>query len=283
MSKIPQGEWNAIAARYQGGESISKIARSYGCTPPAIHYILKRNRQKPTESAEQPRAIKLAETTQTRLLRMNPSEPVIAAAQSSDKDNDQPIASASVSSTGDTRPSLANTSARTENIPTGPALVHTKVPEPTTVDPPERLSNGVLRMPQLRPSPAEPAKSPQFPGGRVGDAVAAAPMPPDAKRLDVGGASSHRPGVSTAPALDSALHTRAETAIALFRSSFDAALAEGSPEVRERLRQAATDLMRVAARTTMVLDRLNASNERSARTHNYPRSALAGEDIKKLG
>ncbi len=33
MSKIPQGEWNAIAARYESGESISKIARSYGCTP----------------------------------------------------------------------------------------------------------------------------------------------------------------------------------------------------------------------------------------------------------
>jgi hypothetical protein len=283
MSKIPQGEWNAIAARYQGGESISKIARSYGCTPPAIHYIQKRNRQKPTELAEQPRVIKPAETMQTRLVRMNAPDPAIPSAQFGDKDNDQPAGSASVSSAGDTQPSLANTSARTENIPTGPALVHAKVPEPTAVNPPERLSNGVLRMPQLRSSPAEPAKSPQFPGRHMGDAVSATPMPPGAKTLDVGGAASHHTGMPTVPGLDSDLHTRAETAIALFRSSFDAALAEGSPEMRERLRQAATDLMRVAARTTMVLDRLNASNERSARTHNYPRSALAGEDIKKLG
>ncbi len=283
MSKIPQGEWNAIAARYQGGESISKIARSYGCTPPAIHYILKRNRQKPTELPEQPPVIKTAETTQTRLVRMNAPDPIIAAAQFGDKDNDQLAGSASVGSAGDTQPSLTNTSARTENISIGPALVHAKVPEPTAVNPPERLSNGVLRMPQLRPSPAEPAKSPQFPARRVGDSVPPTPTPPGAKRLDLGGASSHRPGVSAAPGLDSDLHTRAETAISLFRSSFDAALAEGSLEVRERLRQAATDLMRVAARTTMVLDRLNASNERSARTHNYPRSALAGEDIKKLG
>jgi hypothetical protein len=283
MSKIPQGEWNAIAARYQGGESISKIARSYGCTPPAIHYILKRNRQKPMELVEQPRAIKLAETTQTRLVRMNAPDPVIAAAQSGDKDKDQPARSASVALAGDTQPSLANTSARTENIPTGPALVHAKVPEPTAVNPPERLSNGVLRMPQLRPSPVEPAKNPQFPDRRVGDAVPATPTPPGAKRSDVGDASSDHPGVAAAPGLDSVLHTRAEAAIALFRSSFDAALAEGSPDVRDRLRQAATDLMRVAARTTMVLDRLNASNERSVRTHNYPRSALAGEDFKKLG
>ena len=40
MSKIPQGDWNAIAARFQNGELISNIARGYGCTPPAIHYIL---------------------------------------------------------------------------------------------------------------------------------------------------------------------------------------------------------------------------------------------------
>src|SRR5215467_7353406 len=54
MAKIPQGEWNAIAARYAKGESISKIAQSYRCTPPAIHYILKRSRQNAAENFEQP-------------------------------------------------------------------------------------------------------------------------------------------------------------------------------------------------------------------------------------
>jgi hypothetical protein len=62
--------------------------------------------------------------------------------------------------------------------------------------------------------------------------------------------------------LDDELYGRAEAAIAAFRSSFDAALAEGSPSVHHRLRQAASDLMRVAARTTIVLDRLNANAER---------------------
>ena len=66
-----------------------------------------------------------------------------------------------------------------------------------------------------------------------------------------------------AAGLDRELHGRAEAAIEAFRSSFDAALVEGSPVVRERLRQAASDLMRVAARTTIVLDRLNALSERS--------------------
>src|SRR5579875_227128 len=46
MSKIPQGEWNAIAARHARGETIAKIAHDYGCTAPAIHYILKRQRER---------------------------------------------------------------------------------------------------------------------------------------------------------------------------------------------------------------------------------------------
>jgi len=70
--------------------------------------------------------------------------------------------------------------------------------------------------------------------------------------------------MAPADGLDNELHDRAEAAIETFRSCFSAALAEGSPQARTRLRQAASDLMRVAARTTIVLDRLNALNERAA-------------------
>jgi hypothetical protein len=62
--------------------------------------------------------------------------------------------------------------------------------------------------------------------------------------------------------LDVALQAHAEAAIQTFRSSFAAALAEGSPETRERLRRAASDLMRAAARTTIILDRVNAGGKR---------------------
>ena len=53
MSKIPQGEWSAIAARYAKGESISKITQTYGCAPPAIHYILKRSKQRGAQNTGQ--------------------------------------------------------------------------------------------------------------------------------------------------------------------------------------------------------------------------------------
>lgn len=40
--KIPVGEWQAIAARREAGEALAHIARDYGCTGPAIGYIVRR-------------------------------------------------------------------------------------------------------------------------------------------------------------------------------------------------------------------------------------------------
>jgi hypothetical protein len=204
MSKIPQGAWNAIAARYENGESISNIARSYGCTPPAIHYILKRNRQLPAKAVRQP-----TEGRQVAGAAAAPAPDPTAAPWQPAGNFDHPAPA--------------------------PALVRASVPIP--------------------------AATPRQPAGKPDHIVPAVPT----------------------PGLDSDLHHRAEAAIEVFRTSFDAALAEGSPGVRERLRQAASDLMRVAARTTIVLDRLNASAERSARAQNYPRPAHTRDEAGKFG
>ena len=40
--KIDHSAWPAIVARHSGGETLASIARSYGCTPPAIGYIVRR-------------------------------------------------------------------------------------------------------------------------------------------------------------------------------------------------------------------------------------------------
>ena len=196
MSKIPQGEWSAIAARYAKGDSITRIAQSYGCTPPAIHYILKRNKLRPAHNHE---------------LRVN-GKP------------DSPTRSL----TGEIRPAAAR--------PAEPSSGRDLEPAP------------VVPVPSDRSQPTLPHQSVlgQQPTGH----------PPTGHPRAAGRASALTAG------LDHELHGRAEAAIAAFRSSFDAALAEGSPSVRQRLRQAASDLMRVAARTTIVLDRLNANAER---------------------
>ncbi|MGH7031491.1 MAG: hypothetical protein ACREEZ_13825 [Stellaceae bacterium] len=197
MSKIPQGEWSAIAARYQNGESISNIARGYSCTPPAIHYILKRYRQLPAAADRPPTALVQTADAGGEAILGSGSSPV-----------------------------------KFDRLGAAPALVRTRAPVAT--QPPSPAMD--------RPPADQPAEHPHA-------------MP--------------------TPGLDSDLHHRAETAIAMFRTSFDAALTEGSPGMLERLRQAAADLMRVAARTTIVLDRLSASSERAARAPDYPRSAHA--------
>jgi hypothetical protein len=234
MAKIPQGAWNAIAARYQNGESISNIARSFGCTPPAIHYILKRNRQRPAEFAVQP----------------PPPPPPLPP-----------------------RPAIATES----------QLVKLSTPEPAS-PPPVKVDDRTaspslvgVKTPDAAPIPL------RFPGAEREATTAAQPWAAPVARPPAGPPVGPAPSPAALPGLDSQLHLRAEAAIATFRSSFDAAMAEGSQPVCERLRQAAADLMKVAARTTIVLDRLNGTAERSGRAHNYPRSAHSGEDFGKFG
>src|SRR5689334_487815 len=42
--KIPQQDWPSIIKRYEAGETLASIARTYDCSPPAISYIVSRSR-----------------------------------------------------------------------------------------------------------------------------------------------------------------------------------------------------------------------------------------------
>ena len=215
MAKISQGEWNAIAARYAKGESISKIAQSYGCTPPAIHYILKRSRQNAAKTLEQslngrsdsPRAI------------IRPSAETPAASDLSHPIDPRREAPGSMRST-----------------PTESS---------TNVDAPNALRVVLDNKAATHTVTLADVSQPAIP-----------------QQLFQSARDTDQRSASTAE-LDRQLFSRAEVAIEAFRSSFGAALAEGSLVTHQRLRQAASDLMRVAARTTIALDRLNASTERS--------------------
>jgi hypothetical protein len=54
--KIPQSDWPLIMSRYEAGETLSSIARTYDCSPPAISYVVSRSRarQPEPESAAKP-------------------------------------------------------------------------------------------------------------------------------------------------------------------------------------------------------------------------------------
>src|SRR5262252_6120449 len=49
--KIPQHDWPSIIKRYEAGETLASIARTYDCSPPAISYIVSRSRSKPASEA----------------------------------------------------------------------------------------------------------------------------------------------------------------------------------------------------------------------------------------
>src|SRR5437763_12348287 len=46
--KTPQEDWPSIIKRYEAGETLASIARTYDCSPPAISYILSRGRARDT-------------------------------------------------------------------------------------------------------------------------------------------------------------------------------------------------------------------------------------------
>jgi transposase-like protein len=201
MAKIPQGEWSAIAERYSQGESISSIARDYGCIAPAIHYILKRNKERAVVSNQRPA---LAQTL--------------------------------------TKPEASQPAKIGENGRSSSSLEARKAPTVQAVLPPSKEHHEQMRgldfAPLMEAVPTE------------GRPTAALQLQP-AKLQRANRASALTAG------LDAELRADAEVAIEAFRSSFDAALAENLPVTRERLRQTASDLMRAAARTTIVLDRLS--------------------------
>lgn len=205
MSKIPQGEWDAIAARHARGETIARIAYDYGCTAPAIHYILKRQKER-------------------------------------------------------ARPGLTGAAAgpAVNGFSPRPAVELRPAAEVRTSEPRQESA------PPLVPGPPAGVRRPEEP-------------PPErtvGPRLEV-----HPPtarGNALAAGFDAELQSQVEESITVFRANLNAALADRSPLRRAELRAAASDLMRMAARTMIVLDRLSAGHERAAGpAPGYPRPAHA--------
>jgi hypothetical protein len=70
--KIPQQDWPSIIKRYEAGETLASIARTYDCSPPAISYILGRSRARDAtvEGTEQSGV----ETPEPRLVKGYPND-----------------------------------------------------------------------------------------------------------------------------------------------------------------------------------------------------------------
>jgi hypothetical protein len=67
--KIPQSDWPQIMARYEAGETLASIAKTYDCSPPAISYIVSRSRARHTNGHATPAA------TEPQLVKAHPHTP----------------------------------------------------------------------------------------------------------------------------------------------------------------------------------------------------------------
>jgi hypothetical protein len=72
--KIPQSDWPLIMARYDSGETLASIARTYDCSPPAISYVVSRSRVRQTGAETPPPA---SSTTAPQLIKATASEPAV--------------------------------------------------------------------------------------------------------------------------------------------------------------------------------------------------------------
>jgi len=65
--KISRSEWPSILERHQAGESLASIARSYGCTAPAVRYIVTRRLSENEQSPASPPHVAAPETDRPSL------------------------------------------------------------------------------------------------------------------------------------------------------------------------------------------------------------------------
>src|SRR5271154_4987831 len=72
--KIPQSDWPLIMARYEAGETLASIARTYDCSPPAISYVVSRSRARQPDAETPPSA---PSATTPQLIKAAASEPVV--------------------------------------------------------------------------------------------------------------------------------------------------------------------------------------------------------------
>jgi len=73
--KVPQQDWPSIIKRYEAGETLASIARTYDCSPPAISYILSRSRARDaTVDGTEQSAI---ESSEPQLLKGHPDDTLV--------------------------------------------------------------------------------------------------------------------------------------------------------------------------------------------------------------
>lgn len=263
--KIPQADWPLIMARYEAGETLVSIARTYDCSSPAISYIVSRNRDKSASETpppvSEPQLIKAHSngvSTNGVTAVMEPKVTVAAEAAA-----EASLSGAVPYRNGSDRPATAapqRVSAPVNNAEPRPKLHlgfgngngngHSNVGNGHGNGAPQPQA-----APVQRPFQAPPRPNPFDNGSGNRDFAAPRPsshIPPQMPRDDAAARKD------SGGALDRELRGRIDGDVTAFLAAFDAVLAGDSQESRSGLREATDRLLRVGARTRIELERLEA-------------------------
>jgi hypothetical protein len=260
-------------ARYEAGETLANIARTYDCSPPAISYIVSRSRARgaaPTPSAPMPPEPQLIKSHHP--IELSPRQPpqgeaiTGGAVANNFVPNPPRLEAAGPNSLEGTEP---DPSVRDDGEKGAPGNL-SRSSDPAFVSAKNNERGRTLHLPPPHDDP-QPEPSPGSPGEDA--AVTSADISPrpalGAQRIG----QSARQGENGAPSrliseprisgdsgtfIDRALRERVDADIAVFLTAFDAALAEDTPESRAGLREATDRLLRAGARTRIELERLEA-------------------------
>lgn len=277
--KIPQSDWPLIMARYDTGETLSSIARTYDCSPPAISYIVSRSKAKSASEVSAPLAseAQLIKVAANGATTSDPAavEPLAPTSSLAATIRREPIAEArphgptNGTANGDQRPklhlSLGGSSGANGSVGNGnghAAALNSnsngngnghshEMPRPSFTAP---------RPPQQPQSVGEhmtsrPLQPPAFDGGRNGrDPFGLAEGRPQAQQPRDADAVRKE----NSAFIDQELRSRVDGDIAAFLAAFDDALAADTQESRFGLREATDRLLRAGARTRIELERLEA-------------------------
>jgi hypothetical protein len=262
-------------ARYEAGETLANIARTYDCSPPAISYIVSRSRARgaaAAPSAPVPPEPQLVKSHTTELFPRHP--------QREEAITNEPLTSNSAPDP------LRLETAR------GPHQLERAGLDPSVQNDKDETANGDLSRPPDAPLVAskdrEPARTLHLPpphphdprsasgqqshagyaAGTSGERISPPSVPgvrgfEQPARQGANGPplqliSEPRTSGDSGTFIDRALRERVEADIAVFLTAFDAALAQDTPESRAGLREATDRLLRAGARTRIELERLEA-------------------------
>jgi hypothetical protein len=284
--KIPQQDWSAIMARYEAGETLASIARTYDCSPPAISYIVSRSRARGVApsaigsrrpASPEPPLVESdgietpvhepgrekTVTEQTPIGESGPRSPAMAANQTSQA----VLQNGTVSNGGVEVPKKGGSerhdvderknvdAARASASDGGPSREDHRPLQTLHLSQPHRYDEPAARVPhhpsyQVSNTSNELVGSPVAPGhkdpGRSGNG-ADGRFVPDERNSKEGGTF-----------IDLALRHRVQSDITAFLTAFDAALSQDTSETRTALREATDRLLRAGARTRIELERLEA-------------------------